>query len=397
MKLFPLMLAAVVGTLAASPARADAVTDWNARVVELINDAKMGTPPAHRLMAVTQTAVFEAVNATQRQPGASVDAAVAAASRSVVLKSLPAQQAAVDKAYEAALAAIADGPAKAAGIELGERAAAAVLAARRDDGAAAAESYRPQTTAGAYVPTVLPAAPQWPQRKPWLMASAAQFRPAAPPALGSDVWGRDYNEIKAIGAKQNERRSAEQTEIAAFWEATLPSIYHGVVRSVAAAPGRDVARNARLYAAVAQAMDDALIAVFDAKYHYRFWRPATAIRNGDLDGNERTERDAAWQPLVDAPMHPEYPCAHCILAATLGTVLKAELGNGPVPLLTTTSPAVKGAARRWTTVDQFMQEVADARIWQGVHYRNSTEVGAAMGRRVGALAAERLLQRPLSE
>jgi len=166
---------------------------------------------------------------------------------------------------------------------------------------------------------------------------------------------------------------------------------------VATAPGRDVARNARLYAAVAQAMDDALIAVFDAKYHYRFWRPATAIRNGDLDGNERTERDAAWQPLVDAPMHPEYPCAHCILAATLGTVLKAELGNGPVPLLTTTSPAVKGAARRWTTVDQFMQEVADARIWQGVHYRNSTEVGAAMGRRVGALAAERLLQRPLSE
>jgi hypothetical protein len=394
MKFIPLMLAAVAATLAASPVRADAVTDWNTRVVDLINDAKMGTPPAHRLMALTQTAVLDAVETVAKRPGASVDAAVAAANRGVVLKALPAQQAALDKAYEAALAGVADGPGKAAGIEVGERAAAAVL--RRDDGMAA-ESYRPQTTAGAYVPTVLPAAPQWPQRKPWLMASAAQFRPAAPPALGSELWARDYNEIKAFGAKQSTRRSAEQAEVAAFWEATLPSIYHGVMRSVAVAPGRDVARNARLYAAVTQAMDDALIAVFDAKYHYRFWRPQTAIRNGDLDGNERTERDAAWQPLADAPMHPEYPCAHCILAATLGTVLKAELGDGPVPALATTSPTAKGATRRWTTVDQFMQEVADARVWQGVHYRNSTEVGAAMGRRVGALAAERLLPRAQAE
>lgn len=398
MKFMPLILAAAVAMLAASPARADAVTDWNTRVVDLVNDAKMGTPPAHRLMAVTQTAVLEAVETIARHhPGASVDAAVAAANRGVVGKALPAQQAALDKLYEAALAAVAEGPAKATGIQVGERAAAAVLAARRDDGAAAPDSYRPQTTAGAYVPTVLPAAAQWPQRKPWLLAGPAQFRPAAPPALGSELWARDYNEIKALGAKQNPRRSAEQTEIAAFWEATLPSIYHGVLRSVGTAPGRDVARNARLYAAATQAMDDALIAVFDAKYHYRFWRPLTAIRNGELDGNDRTEQDATWQPLLDAPMHPEYPCAHCILAATLGTVLKAELGKGPVPPLATASPTAKGAVRRFATIDHFIQEVADARVLQGVHYRNSTEVGLAMGRRVGALAAERLLQPAMSE
>lgn len=398
MKFIPFLFAGALAALAASPARADAVTDWNTRIVDLINEAKMGTPPAHRLMAITQTAVLEAVEtASRRHAGASVDAAVAAAARGVVGKALPAQQAALDKAYEAALAAVADGPAKAAGVQLGERAAAAVLAARRDDGAAAADTYRPQTTAGAYVPTVVPAAAQWPQRKPWLLASPAQFRPGPPPALGSESWARDFNEIKAIGAKQSTRRSAEQTEVAAFWEATLPSIYHGVLRSVGTAPGRDVLRNARLYAVATQAMDDALIAVFDAKYHYRFWRPMTAIRNGEIDGNDRTEQDAAWQPLVDAPMHPEYPCAHCILASTLGTVLKAELGEGAVPPLSTASPTAKGAVRRWTNLDAFIQEVADARVWQGVHYRNSAETGVAMGKRVGTLAVQRLSQPAAAE
>ena len=136
------------------------------------------------------------------------------------------------------------------------------------------------------MPTAAPAVPQWSQRKPWLMTSAAQFRPGPPPALASDAWARDYNEVKALGGKVSTRRSAEQTEIARFWEYSLPPIYYGVVHSVARMPGREVAQNARLFAAVAQAMDDAMIAVFDAKYHYNFWRPATAIRNGDIDGND---------------------------------------------------------------------------------------------------------------
>ena len=150
-------------------------------------------------------------------------------------------------------------------------------------------------------------------------------------------------------ARASTRRSAEQTEIARFWEYSLPPIYYGVVRSVAPQPGRDVARNARLFAAVAQAMDDAMIGVFDAKYHYNFWRPVTAIRNGDIDGNDATERDASWAPLIDAPMHPEYPSGHSILAGAVGAVLKAEIGDGPMPVLTTTSPTAKGATRRWTS------------------------------------------------
>jgi membrane-associated phospholipid phosphatase len=245
------------------------------------------------------------------------------------------------------------------------------------------------------VPTAAVAGPTWSSRAAWVMTSPGQFRVAAPPALTSDAWARDYNEVKSIGARNSPRRSAEQTEIARFWEYSLPPIYFGVVRSVASTPGRSAAQNARLYAAAAIAMDDAMIAVFDAKYHYGFWRPATAIRNGDTDGNDATERDASWSPLIDAPLHPEYPSAHAILASAVGTLLEAEVGQRPMPLLATSSPTAKGATRHWTSTGEFVREVANARIYEGIHYRFSTETGVAMGRWIGRLAAERHLQAPL--
>lgn len=399
-------LLVVVAVWLASPlVQADVVTDWNVKAGEIVVEARLGPPPAYRVMAIVHTAVYEAANAITKRypasglhleavPGAAVDAAVAAANHATLTKLVPPQQAAIDTAYQAALALIADGAAKTAGIAVGEKAAAATLALCANDGAATGETYRPYTTAGVYVPTVIPAAPQWPQRKPWLMTSPTQFRPGPPPPLTSEVWARDYNEIKALGAKNSSRRTAEQTAIARFWEATLPPIYHGLVRAVATMPGREVTQNARLFAAVTQATDDALIAVLDAKYHYNFWRPVTAIRNGDVDGNDATERDPSWTPFIDTPMHPEYPCAHCIVSATIGTVLQAEISAGPLPTLTTTSYTAQGAARSWTTIDDFMQEVAQARIYDGVHYRNSTEVGTAMGKQIGALAAAKYL-RPL--
>jgi hypothetical protein len=371
---------------AASNASADIVTDWNIKAAELITEAKIGTPPAVRVMAYAQTAVHEAVLASP--PGASLDAAVAAANRAVFNKLLPAQQASVDKAYEAALAALPDGHARASGIAAGERAAATVFTQRAKD-VVAAETYRPHTTPGSYVPTATPAVPTWSTRAPWLMASPAQFRAGPPPALTSDVWTRDFNEVKDFGGRTSARRSAEQTEIGRFWDFSLPTIYHGVVRSVADQPGRDVASNARLLAAVAQAMDDALVAVFDAKYHYNFWRPATAIRNGDIDGNDGTVRNPSWAPLIDAPMHPEYPSAHATLAAAIGPILKTEIGRGITPLLATSSPTAKGAVRRWTSVDDFVREVGEARIYAGIHYRSSVDAGAAMGQRIGELAVAR--------
>jgi hypothetical protein len=385
-------LAAAACTLAATlflqPARADVVTDWNARAVEILADARLGTPPAVRAMAMVQTAVHEVVSSAAAG-GASVDAAVAAANRAVLLKLVPSQQTAIDKAYQAAIAAIAEGGARSAGIALGEQAAAAVLARRADD-VVAAESYRPFAAPGAYVPTAFPAAPQWGLRRPWLMASAAEMRPGPPPALQGHAWSRDFNEVQALGARNSHRRTAEQTEIARFWEYSAPSIYMGVVRSVAEQPDRDVARNARLYMAVAQAMDDALIGVFDAKYHYNFWRPVTAIRNGDIDGNPATVRDGSWAALVDAPMHPEYPSGHGILAGAVGAVLQADLGSSSAAIRTA-SPTARGATRSWSSIDAFVREVQDARVYAGIHYRFAVEEGAAMGARIGGLAARRYL------
>jgi PAP2 superfamily len=389
---------ALASMLAVPLAKADVVTEWNITAANIAFAAGLPPPPANRTLALVQTAVYEAVNAITKRyprdrvtvegaPGASIDAAVAAANRATLSRLVPSQQAAIDKAYAAALGVIADGPAKTAGIAAGEQAAAAVFAWRADDAAGTPERYRPATTAGVYVPTVIPAVPQWPQRKPWVMTSCEQFRPGPPPALTSDTWARDYNEIEAVGGKNSSTRTAAQTEIARFWEATAPTIYYPVVRSVANMSGRDVTQNARLFALAGQAIDDAMIAVFDAKYHYNFWRPVTAIRNGDIDGNDATERDPGWVPFIDTPMHPEYPCAHCIVSGAVGGLLIAEIGTGPTPTLSTTSPTAPDAVRTWTKVDDFMAEVAAARIYDGVHYRNSTEVGTAMGKQIGALVA----------
>jgi hypothetical protein len=392
MKTFASIVVAI-SALCGSAARADAVTDWNLKAGEVVLEARIGTPPAVRVMAIVQTAAHQAA-ASASQRGASTDAALAAAHRVTLTRLLPNHQPMIDAAYQAALAGIPDHTGKWDGIADGEAAAQAVLAARADDGAAAPDTYRPHTTAGLYVPTAMPAVTQWPRRKPWLMRDAAQFRPAAPPALASEAWVRDFNEVKAMGGRASTRRSAEQTEVARFWDFSAPPIYHALVRSVALQPGRDVVRNARLFASVAQAMDDALIAVFDAKYHYNFWRPVTAIRNADLDGNDATERDAAWSPLIDVPMHPEYPSAHSVLASALGTVLSAEVGDAPMPALTTQSPTAKGAIRRYDSTRALVQEVGNARIWGGIHYRSATDAGAEMGRKVGELAAARLRAEP---
>lgn len=395
----------IASSLAAIPmAEADVVTDWNVKASAICASAKLPPPAAYRTMAVVQTATYEAVNSiTRRYPpekaglgadaGASVDAAVAAASRAVLSKLVPSQQGAIDRDYQSTLAAIPEGPAKMGGIAAGEQASAAVLSWRAEVGATAPEAYRPRTTPGVYVPTAMPAASQWPQRKPWVLASADQLRPGPPPSLASERWARDYNEIRLQGAKNSTLRPAQETDIARFWEATGPAIYYGLVRSVADAPGREPTQNARLYAAVSQAMDDALIAVFDAKYHYGFWRPVTAIRNGDRDGNSATMRDSSWLPLIETPMHPEYPCAHCTLAGAVGAILDAEIGAAPTPRLSTTSVTAPEAVRSWTKISDFVEEVARARIHDGVHYRTSTEVGTALGEKVGKLAAAKLLSR----
>ena len=385
--------------LAGAPgAGADVVTDANAKAADIAS-RHPATPISVRMMAIVQVSVFEAVNAITGRypayrakmtpaPSASVDAAVASATRYALSRMMPAQQAAIDADYQAQLAVIPDGPAKAAGLVVGEQAADAIVAACADDGMVAPDIYRPVTTVGAYVPTTGPAVPHWGKRRPWVMTRGDQFRPGPPPSLTSEAWARDYNEIKALGSRNSTQRTPEQTAVAKFWEATAPAVYWPVARSVATAPGRDLTDNARLFAVAAMAMDDGLIAVFDAKYTYNLWRPVTAIRNGDLDGNDATDRDPGWTPFIDTPMHPEYPCAHCIVSASLGAVLEAEIGSGATPTLRSASSTAGGAVRTWSSVRDFVQEVALARILDGVHYRNSTEVGSAMGTKIGELAVK---------
>ena len=379
--------------LLAFDARADSVATWADTTTEIATDG----PNTIRTMALAQDAVYEAVNAiTARYPrdrvdlgptqGASIDAAIAAASRTVLLHEAATLKERTEAAYGRALATIPAGESRTRGISVGERAAANTLAKHSDD-IGNPEPYRPLTSPGVYVPTTFPLGYAFAQHRPWFMKSAAQFRPGPPPALTSALWARDYNEIKLLGSVTSKVRTPDQTAIARFWATALPDVHMGVVHSVAIAPGREVTRNARFYAAVTAAMNDGEIAVLEAKYFYSFWRPITAIRNGDRDGNPATERDPDWTPLIATPLHPEYPCAHCLIASTIATVIRAEVGRDRLPTLTSTSNTAPGVTRQWARTEDVVREVSEARILDGVHYRNSTEVGNRMGAQVGALVA----------
>jgi hypothetical protein len=223
------------------------------------------------------------------------------------------------------------------------------------------------------------------------MESGTQFRPAPPPALTSATWTRDLNEIKDIGAHNSAKRSAEQTAIARFWFVTGPQTWNPVVRQLAASKKLDTIDSARLFALVAMAADDAFIAVFDAKYHYNFWRPLTAIRNADLTKNPATQRDPSWLPLGDTPMHPEYPCAHCITNAAVTTILRSFFGE-EIPEVAMTSATMPGVTRKWTRLQDLTDEVSAARIYAGFHYRFSTKVGEDMGRKIAELTLKTQLR-----
>jgi hypothetical protein len=385
--------AAIALGLAGAMAHADTVADWADITTEIATDG----PNTIRTIALAQSAVYEAVNAiTKRYPrdvvdlgsadGASIDAAIAAASHAVLLHEAIDLRPQIESAYQKMLARKPDDDSSRKGIALGERAAADVLSKHKDD-IGAIEPYRPLTSPGVYVPTTFPLGYAVAQHKPWFLKSASQFRPGPPPALKSELWARDYNEIKSIGALDSKTRTAEQTTIGRFWATALPDVHVGVVSSLARAPGREITRNARLFAAVTGALNDTEIAVFEAKYHYQFWRPITAIRNGDRDDNQATERDANWQPMIVTPIQPEYPCAHCMVASTIATVIRADVGKEQLPTLSTKSNTLPGATRQWTSLDDLVKEVSLGRMYCGVHYRNSAEVGNKMGEEVGNTVA----------
>jgi PAP2 superfamily len=395
------MIGAWVAVGAAPPACANVITDWDEKGVAIVTPM----PPydAQRVMAMVHAAMFDAVNSIEQRyrpylvqlpatPNTSKEAAAAAAAATVLASIDPKTAADMKAGIAAYLASIPDGAAKSDGVKLGEMVAARVLEARANDGSNAPDSYRPRTTAGVYVPTPITAASVWPNVKPFAITTPSQFRPQPPISLTSKDWATDYNELKDYGGKTSAKRSPQQTETARFWLMVGPQAYHPLARQIATAKQMSIDDSARFMTLVALGLNDALIAVFDAKYHYNFWRPITAIRNGDIDDNAATDREATWQPIDNTPMHPEYPCAHCILSGTVAGVIKASLGSMDIPEVAMTSPNAAGVTHRWTNMTVFADEVANARIWAGFHYRFSTRVGTNMGLQIGDLVVKSVMQ-----
>jgi len=393
-------------TALGGPVSADVITDWNEKAVAFVIKQRLLPPQAERVIASVHLAMFDAVNSIEPRyrpyrlavittKDASPEAAAAVAAGMVLAGLHPNDTEEVNTLMAAYLAAIPSSEAKSNGIKVGQEVAAKIVAERKADGASAPDAYRPKTKPGVYVPTPITASSMWPNVKPFAMQSPSQFRPQPPIPLKGKEWATDYNEIKSLGGKASSKRTARQTEDAQFWLITGPASYYPIARQLVAAKAMNVLDSARFMALASAAVADSFIAVFDAKYHYDFWRPITAIRNGDIDDNAATELEATWQPIDNTPMHPEYPCAHCISSAGIATVIEAVLGSPDIPEVTMTSPTAPGVTHRWSNVWAYADEVSMARIHAGFHYRFSTRVGQDMGRKVGRHVMQNLMQ-PIS-
>jgi len=393
-----LVTAALMGPASAA---ADAVTEWNEIAVATAAAGRHGASDASRTTALVHAAIFDAVNAIEARyspykikvaapPGASAEAAAVAAAHGVLARLYPGQKSVLDQASAKSLGRIAEGSARTDGIAVGEKVGTEMVALRANDGATASNTYRPVTAPGVYVVTTLPVSSHWGRVTPWVLERGSQFRPGPPPPLTSSDWARDCKEVSELGGKKSAARTAEQTDIARFWTVVGPASWDPLLRALAAAPGRTLVQNARLFALAEMAAADAYIVVFDAKYTYNLWRPITAIRNGDVHGGGATLRIPDWEPLVDTPLHPEYPCAHCITSSAIAVVVEAEFGP-TFPEVSMTSPTAPGVVRRWTSARAFTDEVSAARIYGGIHYRTSTAVGQGMGGQIGELAVQRYL------
>jgi hypothetical protein len=399
--------AAAVALSVSSPAAADAVTDWW-DVANKLNFAQQVSPtpsPAEmqRASARAALAMFEAVNAIDRRyesylgfpagdPKASQDAAAATAAHEVLVKHYTANKPVLDESYTMAMAGIPDGPAKDAGAAIGKQAAAAANGANGADPAIPQVPYRPMTTPGEWIGASLPTLePYWATFKPWLSSPDTIMAPP-PPSLTSETWARDYEEVRRLGARASKERTEEQTLIARYRQGYDLS---PMVRYIADRPGRRQVENARLLALYEMAMNDAVQAMVVAKLKYNYWRPITAIRNGDRDGNDATQHDPAWIALLPTPNFPEYPCGHCTAVAVQTEVLKLAGGlpaNTPVRIASGISPnLVVQQVKSW---DEAVRQVSDSRMLGGVHYRFSNDAGEDIGRKAARMTVEKAL-RPL--
>jgi hypothetical protein len=329
---------------------------------------------------------------------ASPEAAAATAAHRVLLTLVPtSQQAYLDAAYAASLAQIPDGAAKTNGITVGEAVAGAILALRSGDGSAITLPYTQPPAPGIYQPTppaFLPANfVAWGNVLPFTMHSGSQFLPGPPPSLTSEDYTEDFNEIKRLGSINSTERTADQTEAANFWVENSTITWNRIARLAANANGNSLADNARLFALLNMAGADGIIAGFNTKYTYNFWRPVTAIRAADTDGNPDTAPDPTWTPLVVTPRHPDYTSNHCVYSAAAARVLASFFHDDDFDFSIPSSTA-PGAVRSYHSFSQAANEVGNARVWVGFHFRTACRRGLSEGKQVGRFAFKHYL-RPL--
>jgi hypothetical protein len=396
--------------LVTAPAAAhthEAVLEWNQIALNATVTAAQGAVPQIRSMAIVQVSVHDAVNLISREyrtyldarhtfRGASPDAAAIAAAHAALVGLFPAQAASLDAARAASLSARGlseHDP----GIAVGQAAAAAILSLRANDGAATAQFAYTAPDAGepgvwVAIGTTPALLPGWGEVAPWVLRSGSPFQLSGPPALRSRRWARDFNEVKEIGSAASATRTAEQTEIARFWLASPSVIWNGVTRQIVQKRRLDGSSAARVFALLYLAAADASIVCWDAKYAFNFWRPQAAIRQGDADGNDATAADPAWSPLFPTPPHPDYLSGHTTNSSAMATVLRRIFGDAAADGVVATSTSNPGFERRWETLSEGVEEVIDARIYSGIHYRTSDEVGAQVGRAVARIVMERTLR-----
>ncbi len=376
------------------------VIDWNQALLSIVNTP--GAQPANiqptRNFAILHAAIYDAVDAIDRthEPylifvhaphGASATAAADAAARTVLVGLYPSQQTGIDAEYASELAKVADGPAKNAGVRVGERVASDLLAIRAND-------FVPGTNPGDYQPTPpnfpTPAFTTWGQVTPFVLDRGDQFRPAPPPVLTSDAYAAGVNEVKSLGSASSTTRTAEQTEIGKFWNPPIQNFWNQIADNVAAAHHSDLRTTARLFASLNLSFADSATAFYDAKYTYRLWRPVTAIRLADTDGNPNTVADPNWLPLSgNTAADPSYPGAHSTISAAAADVLGRFFGDRQ--RFSVTSPALPGVTRSFTSFAAAAQEAGVSRIFSGQHTRLDHVAGLKLGHDVAGFVLHNAL------
>jgi hypothetical protein len=382
-----------------------AVADWSLiaqNAIVVVGRRFPGEAAVH--MGIVHAAIYDVVVAIEggyrpfaitatAPPNTSVDAAVATAAHRVLVGRFSEQQGDLDDVYIAYLNGIPDGEPKTNGILVGEEVGIGMLLIRANDGLDGSVPYvqRPPGP-GVYEPTA-PAPPlgtRMPHVLPLALDNVSQFRPSGPPALRSGEYARDFNEVKELGRLDSSVRTAEQTAVARFWtDHDIPQWNRNLLR-LADARGLNSIETARMLALAHVAGGDAMIGCFDAKYHYLSWRPIHAIHRADTDGNSRTLLDPTWQPLLPTPNHPEYPSAHACHTAAIAEALESFFGPGR--LLFSVDSLVTGETRHYKRFKDVVEEVNNARVWAGFHFRYSQEDGSRLGRRVARFVVRNCFQ-----